>query len=115
MPVDPAFVGKPFPYPMSYIVGVEKIRDFAEAIGDDNPIYWDRRPSSRLRLSQQQQFQFHVQQPSGWVRNGRPGKEGLRCRAEISVIKVWTAPHASLIEISLPSVKERDNHARPME
>jgi len=42
MPVDPAFVGKPFPYPMSYIVGVEKIRNFAEAIGDDNPIYWDR-------------------------------------------------------------------------
>ena len=42
MPVDPTWVGKPFPYPMSYIVGVEKIRNFAEAIGDDNPIYWDR-------------------------------------------------------------------------
>ena len=41
MPVDPAFVGKPFPYPMSYIVGVEKIRNFAEAIGDDNPVYRD--------------------------------------------------------------------------
>jgi len=42
MPVDPSFLGKPFPYPMSYIVGVEKIRDFASAIGDDNPIYHDR-------------------------------------------------------------------------
>ena len=42
MPVDLSFVGKPFPYPMSYIVGVEKIRDFAVAIGDDNPIYHDR-------------------------------------------------------------------------
>jgi acyl dehydratase len=27
---------------MSYIVGVEKIRDFASAIGDDNPLYHDR-------------------------------------------------------------------------
>ena len=42
MPVDPTFIGKPFPYPMSYVVGVEKIRDFADAIGDDNPIYHDR-------------------------------------------------------------------------
>lgn len=42
MPVDPTWVGKPFPYPMSYVVSVEKIRNFAEAIGDDNPIYWDR-------------------------------------------------------------------------
>ena len=42
MPVDLTWVGKPFPYPMSYIVGVEKIRDFAVAIGDDNPIYHDR-------------------------------------------------------------------------
>jgi len=42
VPVDPSFIGKPFPYPVSYIVGVEKIRDFASAIGDDNPIYHDR-------------------------------------------------------------------------
>ena len=32
MPVDLTWVGKPFPYPMSYIVGVEKIRDFAVAM-----------------------------------------------------------------------------------
>lgn len=47
MPVDPSFIGKPFPYPVSYVVGVEKIRDFASAIGDDNPLYHDREAARR--------------------------------------------------------------------
>ena len=31
-----------FPYPETYFVGVEKIREFARAIGDENPLYIDR-------------------------------------------------------------------------
>ena len=42
MALNEAFVGKAFPYPETYFVGVEKIREFARAIGDENPLYIDR-------------------------------------------------------------------------
>lgn len=40
MPIDPAVVGRTIP-PQHYEVSREKIREFAEAIGDPNPIYVD--------------------------------------------------------------------------
>jgi acyl dehydratase len=41
VPLDPSFVGRCYPAAACYQVGREKIREFAEAIGDDNMIYRD--------------------------------------------------------------------------
>ena len=38
MALDQSFVGRRFPVGEPYTVGIEKIREFATAIGDDNPI-----------------------------------------------------------------------------
>jgi acyl dehydratase len=37
MPLDPSFVGRSYPPSAPYVVGREKIREFAAALGDDNP------------------------------------------------------------------------------
>jgi acyl dehydratase len=39
--IDPSFIGRTYPPTPVYEVGREKIREFAEAIGDDNPVYRD--------------------------------------------------------------------------
>ncbi|MFN2477817.1 MAG: MaoC family dehydratase N-terminal domain-containing protein [Pseudonocardiaceae bacterium] len=41
MALDPSFVGRCFPVAGTYQVGREKIREFADAIGDDDGIYRD--------------------------------------------------------------------------
>jgi acyl dehydratase len=41
MPIDPSFAGRVYPPTEPYDVGREKIREFAEAIGDENPISHD--------------------------------------------------------------------------
>jgi len=41
MPLDTSFIGRTYPAAEVYEVGRAKIREFAEAIGDDNPIYRD--------------------------------------------------------------------------
>jgi acyl dehydratase len=41
MALDPSFVGRSYPPTPPYEVGREKIREFAEAIGDTNPVYSD--------------------------------------------------------------------------
>ncbi|RMI45880.1 MaoC family dehydratase N-terminal domain-containing protein [Streptomyces triticirhizae] len=41
MPLDQSFVGRSYPPTEPYEVGREKIREFAQAIGDDNPVYTD--------------------------------------------------------------------------
>ena len=41
MPVDDRAKGKKYP-PFEYEVGKEKIREYAHAVGEDNPIYFDR-------------------------------------------------------------------------
>ncbi|MGH2727197.1 MAG: MaoC family dehydratase N-terminal domain-containing protein [Actinomycetota bacterium] len=41
MPLNKALIGKEYPASSPYEVGREKIRDFATAIGDFNPIYHD--------------------------------------------------------------------------
>lgn len=41
MPIDPAYAGRSYPATPPYEVGVEKIREFADAIGDGNPAYHD--------------------------------------------------------------------------
>ncbi len=41
MPIDPAVVGRRYPAPTSYVVSREKVRDFALAIGDPQPLFLD--------------------------------------------------------------------------
>ncbi|HJQ02802.1 MAG TPA: MaoC family dehydratase N-terminal domain-containing protein [Jatrophihabitans sp.] len=41
MPLDQSYVGREFPPSAPYEVGREKIREFADAIGDANPVYRD--------------------------------------------------------------------------
>ncbi|HEY3753175.1 MAG TPA: MaoC family dehydratase N-terminal domain-containing protein [Pseudonocardiaceae bacterium] len=41
MPLDQSFIGRTYPVGQRYEVGVEKIREFADAIGDPNPVYRD--------------------------------------------------------------------------
>jgi acyl dehydratase len=42
MSLDPSFIGRTYPAVEVYEVGREKIREFADAIGDSNPVYRDR-------------------------------------------------------------------------
>lgn len=42
MPMDQSYVGRSFPFADTYEVGRESIRQFAQAIGDTNPLYYDR-------------------------------------------------------------------------
>ena len=42
MPIDPSHAGRTYPPTDPYEVGIEKIREFADAIGDPNPAYRDR-------------------------------------------------------------------------
>lgn len=41
MSLDPSFIGRTYPAVEIYEVGREKIREFADAIGDPNPVYRD--------------------------------------------------------------------------
>ncbi|MFF3491135.1 MaoC family dehydratase N-terminal domain-containing protein [Streptomyces sp. NPDC002795] len=48
MALDQSFVGRTYPPTTSYEVGREKIREFAEAVGDPNPAYVDRAAAEEL-------------------------------------------------------------------
>jgi acyl dehydratase len=41
MPLDPSFAGRSWPPTQPYLVGREKIREFAAAIGNDDPLHHD--------------------------------------------------------------------------
>ncbi|MPZ85488.1 MAG: MaoC family dehydratase [Actinophytocola sp.] len=41
MPLDPSYVGHAYPRSEIYEVGREKVREFADAIGDPHPMYRD--------------------------------------------------------------------------
>jgi acyl dehydratase len=47
MPLDASFVGRVYPPTPPYEVGREKIREFADAIQDPNPLYRDRDAARR--------------------------------------------------------------------
>jgi acyl dehydratase len=48
MALNPSFVGRTYPPTPAYEVGREKIREFADAIGDPNPAYRDRGAAQAL-------------------------------------------------------------------
>jgi acyl dehydratase len=51
MPIDQSFIGRAYPPTAPYEVGREKIREFADAIGDPNPAY--REPAAARALGYQ--------------------------------------------------------------
>ncbi len=48
MPVDQSYAGRVYPPTRPYEVGREKIREFADAINDPNPVYRDRAAAQAL-------------------------------------------------------------------
>lgn len=48
MPLDPSFVGRSFPPTEPYLVGREKIREFADAIGAEDAAYRDPAAAAAL-------------------------------------------------------------------
>jgi acyl dehydratase len=48
MPLDASYIGRSFTRPIPYEVGREKIREFADAIGDPNPAYRDPEAAKAL-------------------------------------------------------------------
>ncbi|MDX3094236.1 MaoC family dehydratase N-terminal domain-containing protein [Streptomyces sp. ME01-24h] len=48
MALDQSFVGRTYPPTAPYEVGREKIREFAEAVGDPNPVYTDPEAAKAL-------------------------------------------------------------------
>jgi acyl dehydratase len=48
MALDQSFVGRTYPPTVPYEVGREKIREFAEAVGDANPAYTDPEAAKAL-------------------------------------------------------------------
>jgi acyl dehydratase len=44
---DPSLVGRTYPPSAPYEIGREKVREFAEAIGDTNPVHRDRAAAQR--------------------------------------------------------------------
>ncbi|MEC4019015.1 MaoC family dehydratase N-terminal domain-containing protein [Streptomyces sp. H27-D2] len=48
MALDQSFVGRTYPPTAPYEVGREKIREFAEAVGDSNPVYTDPEAAKAL-------------------------------------------------------------------
>jgi len=48
MALDPSFIGRTYPPTEPYEVGREKIREFADAICDPNPVYRDRAAAEKL-------------------------------------------------------------------
>lgn len=48
MALDQSFIGREYPPTEPYEVGREKIREFADALGDDNPAYRDRAAAQAL-------------------------------------------------------------------
>ncbi|MFD9503278.1 MaoC family dehydratase N-terminal domain-containing protein [Streptomyces sp. NPDC060035] len=48
MALDQSFVGRTYPPTLAYEVGREKIREFAEAVGDTNPAYVDPQAAKAL-------------------------------------------------------------------
>ncbi len=48
MPLDPSLVGRSYPASPPYLVGREKIREFADSIGDPDPVYRDPEAAKAL-------------------------------------------------------------------
>jgi acyl dehydratase len=67
--VDPSFVGRTYPPTPTYEVGREKIREFADAIGDDHAAYRDPEVARALGYPDviaPPTFPIIITLPAGW-------------------------------------------------
>jgi acyl dehydratase len=67
--LDPSFVGRAYPATPVYEVGREKIAEFARAIGDDHPVYYDRSAAQALGYRDviaPPTFPILLTLPAGW-------------------------------------------------
>jgi acyl dehydratase len=67
--LDPSFVGRTYPATAVYEVGREKIGEFARAIGDSHPAYFDRTAARALGYSDviaPPTFPILLTLPAGW-------------------------------------------------
>ncbi len=48
MPLNPDIVGKQYPDTAPYLIGREKVREFADAIGDSSPVFHDLTAAAEL-------------------------------------------------------------------
>lgn len=48
MPIDKKFIGKEFT-PVRYVIGREKIKEYAKTIGDLNPLYFDEEKAKKSK------------------------------------------------------------------
>jgi acyl dehydratase len=48
MPINRDFIGRTYPLSRPYEVGREKIREFADSLGDSNPVYRDPAAAEKL-------------------------------------------------------------------
>jgi acyl dehydratase len=51
MPLNPDFIGKTYPDTPPYAIGREKLREFANAIGDSSPVFHDLEAARALGYS----------------------------------------------------------------
>jgi acyl dehydratase len=67
--LDPSFVGRAYPATPVYEVGREKIAEFARALGDDHPAYFDRSAAAALGYRDviaPPTFPILLTLPAGW-------------------------------------------------
>lgn len=67
--LDPSFIGRSYPPTPTYEVGRQKIREFADALGDDNPAYRDPAAAQALGYPDviaPPTFAIVMTLPAGW-------------------------------------------------
>jgi acyl dehydratase len=73
--LDPSFVGRTYPPTPVYEVGREKIAEFARALGDDSPAYYDRSAAQALGYPDviaPPTFPILLTLPAGWQVSNDP-------------------------------------------
>jgi acyl dehydratase len=73
--IDPSFVGRTYPPTPVYEVGREKIREFADAIGDPNAVYRDPAAAQALGYPDviaPPTFPIIITLPAGWQVSNDP-------------------------------------------
>ncbi len=132
--LDPSFVGRSYPPTPTYEVGREKIREFADALGDDNPAYRDPAAAQALGYPDviaPPTFAIVMTLPAGWqVTNdpelgidysrvvhgeqrfawARPIVAGDRLRTTVSIDEIRTAAGNDLLTTKADVATEAGEH-----
>jgi acyl dehydratase len=132
--LDPSFVGRSYPPTPTYEVGREKIREFADALGDDNPAFRD--PAAARALGYPDviappTFAIVMTLPAGWLVTNdpelgidysrvvhgeqrfawaRPIVAGDRLRTTVSIDEIRTAAGNDLLTTKADVATEAGEH-----